>query len=122
MNTIFIPKNTPSSKNSKQITKSGFIVHSKQCQVYYKETKEEWKSGKDIFHKLIKDKEKPYRVSFKFVRDSKRKFDYVNPLQTILDQMVKYEWIEDDNMLEILPSFEPYDYDKQNPGCYIEVL
>lgn len=119
---IFISENTPSSKNSKQRTRAGFIVHSKQCQTYYKNTKQEWIDNKDVFHELIKDKEFPLRVSFKFIRKSKHKFDYPNPLQTILDQMVKYEWMEDDNADVILPSFEVYEYDKENPGCYITVL
>jgi len=65
---------------------------------------------------------KPYRISFKFVRKSKHKFDYINPAQTIQDEMVKYGWISDDNADEILPIFLEYEYDKHNPGVYINVL
>lgn len=122
MDTIFIPGNTPSSKNSKQITKSGFIVHSKQCQKYYKETNTYWKENKDKFLELVKDKPKPYKVCFKFIRDSKRRFDFINPCQTVSDLMVKYGWIDDDNMNEIIPSFEPHEVDKENAGVYITVL
>jgi hypothetical protein len=57
-----------------------------------------------------------------FVRGSRRKFDYINPAQTIQDQMVKYGWISDDNVDEVIPVFAPYQYDKENPGTYIKVL
>lgn len=89
---------------------------------YYKETKQEWEDNKDTFLKLIKRKEKPYKIEFKFVRGSKRKFDYINILQVVQDQMVKYGWLEDDNMTEMLPSFAPYEYNKEAPGVHIKVL
>jgi len=71
---------------------------------------------------MIKGKSKPYRISFKFVRKSKHKFDYINPAQTIQDQMVKYGWIDDDNADEMLPIFVKFEYNKENPGVYINVL
>ena len=36
--------------------------------------------------------------------------------------MVKNKWLEDDNCKEILPIFEPYKYDKENPGVIIRIL
>jgi hypothetical protein len=119
---IWIPGNVPSSKNSKVKTKSGFIVHSKQCQTYYKDSQMYWVDGQHDFLKMIDGADFPLRVSFKFIRGSKHKFDYVNPLQTILDQMVKYEWIEDDNADVIIPVFEQYEYSKVRPGIYIKLL
>jgi Holliday junction resolvase RusA-like endonuclease len=71
---------------------------------------------------MLEGKDKPYKVSFKFIRKSRHKFDYVNPLQTVLDLMVKYLWIEDDNADEIIPSFEPYEYNKEEPGVIIKIL
>ena len=71
---------------------------------------------------MIKGKSKPYRISFKFVRKSKHKFDYINPAQTIQDQMVKYGWIDDDNADEMLPIFVKFEYSKEEPGVYIYVL
>ena len=71
---------------------------------------------------MIENKEIPYRISFKFHRSSRRKFDYINPAQTIQDLMVKYGWIEDDNCLFMIPSFEEYEYNKENPGVTIKVL
>lgn len=89
---------------------------------YIKKTKLCYANNEEYFKKMIVDKEKPYRVSFKFIRDSRRKFDYVNPLQTVQDLMVKNNWIEDDNCDNIIPIFEPYEYDKDNPGVIIKVL
>jgi len=36
--------------------------------------------------------------------------------------MVKHEWIVDDNAENIIPVFYDYQYDKTNPGVYIEIL
>ena len=64
----------------------------------------------------------PVKVSFTFIRGSKHKFDYINPAQTTQDDMVTYDWIEDDNMENIIPVFEPYSYDKVNPGVEIKII
>lgn len=116
---IRIEGNCPSSKNSKQITRSGFIVHSKQCQVYYKLTKQEWIAGAALFKETFKNEPKPYYVGFYYVRKSKHKFDYINPNQTTLDLMVKYGWIDDDNADEIKPIFLGFHHDKDDPCTYI---
>lgn len=116
---IFIRGNVPSSKNSKVWT-GRFLVWSKTAQKYKKETKQQWEEGRDLF--LSEITEYPIRVSFEFVRGSKHKFDYVNPLQTILDLMVENGWLEDDNADVILPEFIQYSYDKNNPGVWIRIL
>ena len=36
--------------------------------------------------------------------------------------MVKHGWIEDDNMTYIIPRFEEYVYDKENPGVEIKII
>lgn len=120
-NTIFIEGNMPSSKNSKTWT-GKFLVWSKTAQRYVKDTKKQYKANASIFQQLIKDKPKPYKVGFKFIRKSKHKFDYVNPLQTCLDLMVRNGWIDDDNADEIIPIFLPYEYDKEKPGVHIKVF
>lgn len=119
--TIFIPGNVPSSKNSRVWT-GKFFIASKQTTKWRKETENDWINNKESFLKSLENKEKPYKISFKFVRESKHKFDYVNPLQTIQDEMVKHGWLEDDNSDEILPVFEPYSYSKDKPGVYITIL
>lgn len=116
---FFIPGNVPSSKNSRQWTGKYYIA-SKTTQKYRKTTQEYWINLKDEFIKNL-PKDKPYIIEFKFVRGNKHKFDYPNPLQTVLDEMVKYGWIEDDNADVILPVFLPYEYDKKNPGVLIKI-
>ena len=65
---------------------------------------------------------KPYKISFRFIRGSRHKFDYINAVQLPLDLFVKYGILEDDNADEVIPVFEPYEYDKANPGVYITIL
>lgn len=118
---VHIDGNVASSKNGKVWT-GKFLVHSKQTQAYIKESKPDYIYNKDRFLELLQDKTAPYHISFRFIRKSKHKFDYVNPLQMVLDLMVDYGYIEDDNADVIIPYFETYEYDKENPGCFITVL
>jgi len=120
MNSFFILGNVPSSKNGKRWT-GKYLIHSKTTMRYIKETKEDYLRLKKEFTKELSKHEPPYKISFKFIRNSKRKFDYVNPLQTVQDLMVKYEWIEDDNATFLLPVFEPYEYNKVKPGVLITI-
>ena len=118
---IYIPFNVPSSKNSKQWT-GKYLINSKTTREYIKNTKKFYQEEKDKFLKLTKGLEKPYTVSFYFIRDSKRKFDYINPAQTVQDLMVKNEWIEDDDIHNLIPHFTGYVVDKEKAGVIIKVL
>jgi hypothetical protein len=119
--TVFIPGNVPSSKNSKVWT-GKFLVNSKTTQKYKKATVEIFQDVAAKFRSYYDELPKPIKVNFKFIRGSKHKFDYINPLQTIQDLMVDYEWIEDDNADCLIPSFSPFEYDKANPGVLITIL
>jgi len=74
------------------------------------------------FREMIKNLPKPIVVGFRFVRDSRRKFDYINPAQTVQDLMVKFNWIDDDNADEIIPVFLPYEYNKTESGVGITIF
>ena len=89
---------------------------------YIKSTKEDWINNKEKFEELLKNKEAPYQIEFTFLRNSRRKFDYINPCQTVQDLMVKYEYIQDDNCDYIIPSFGKYEYNKEGSGVKIKVL
>lgn len=115
---IFIPGNVPSSKNSKQWT-GKMLINSKAVRKYIFNTKSYYENFKKEFKELTKDMEKPYPIYFEFIRGSRHRFDYINPAQTVQDLMVKHDWIEDDNMDNLLPYFLPYSYDKENPGVNI---
>lgn len=121
MDQIFIPGNVPSSKNNKQWT-GRFLIDSKITRQYKQATQWIYSTRAKTFHDMIKGLPKPYRVSFKFVRGSRHKFDAINAAQIVQDLMVNYEWINDDNMDEMIPVFEPYEYDPKNAGVYISVI
>lgn len=121
MKTFFIPGNVPSSKNSRVWTGRYFIA-SKATRNYEKASKSYYIELAPKFRKATESLSKPLKVAFKFVRGSRRVFDYVNPLQTVQDFMVKNDWIDDDNVNEILPVFEVYEYNKEKPGVYITIL
>ena len=123
---IFIKGNTPSSKNSKQFVtlKNGktMLLNSKTVQKYIKESKTDWILNKRNFLKMLENKEKPYRIELYFIRDSKRRFDYVNAAQIIFDLMQEYGYIEDDDSQNIIPVFKGFEVDKTKAGVEIRVL
>lgn len=119
-NTFFIPYNTPSSKNSKRWT-GKMLINSKQVMDYKKNTALFWIKFKKPFLEAIKDLEKPLKIGFYFIRDSKRKFDFVNVAQLPLDLMQEHGWIPDDCMTEVIPSFLGYEVDKEKAGVYINL-
>ena len=123
---IFIAGNTPSSKNSKQFVtlKSGktLLINSKTVQSYIRNSKSDWILNKRNFLKMLKDKEKPYKVELYFIRDSKRRFDYINAAQIIFDLMQEYGYIEDDDSTNVIPIFKGFEVDKARTGVEIKVL
>lgn len=117
----FIPFNVPSSKNGRRWT-GKYFISSKTVMNYRKNSKPYFDEYAEEFKKEFDKYETPVKIGFTFVRGTKHKFDYINPAQTIQDDMVKAGWIEDDNADFIIPVFENYTYDKNNPGVYIEIL
>lgn len=127
---IFIKGNVPSSKNSKQVFHKGnktIVIWSKTALKYLKESEEEWLQNKFIFIEELSDLLPPYKIGFHFVRGSKHSYDFVNPLQTVQDLMVKYEWIKDDNVDILIPfpliiNNNYTSYSKENPGVFISII
>lgn len=122
---LFCEGNVPSSKNGRQWTGKYFIA-SKATNRWRKDTKWWWKENKDKFVEKTKDKNLPLRIGMHFVRGSKHKYDWLNPAQTIQDEMVTYGWMEDDNTSIIVPV--PFkvngvnsSYNKEKPGVYIKI-
>ena len=89
---------------------------------YRKDTKKYYEQYAEEFKEEISKLKLPVKISFEFIRGSRHKFDYINPAQTVQDDMVKHGWIEDDNAEFIIPAFEQYTYDKENPGVIIKIL
>ncbi|MGL5231909.1 MAG: hypothetical protein ACRC7W_01075 [Fusobacteriaceae bacterium] len=124
---IYIQGNVASLKNSKQMflnKKTGkmFITSSDLVKTYKKDTSYFWLKNKSNFLKLIKDKEKPLKIGFYFIRKDKRKFDYINIAQLPLDLMQEYGWVEDDDMTNVIPVFIGYEVNKDKAGVVIRVL
>ena len=117
---IFINGNVPSSKNGKRWT-GKYLIHSKTTMRYIKESNGEYLEHTYPFKEFIERFNAPYVIHFKFYRKSRRKFDYVNPLQTVQDLMVKYDWLEDDSSDHLLPMFDTYEYNKEKPGVLITI-
>ena len=119
---MYIPGDVPSSKNSKVWT-GKHLVHSKAAGKYIAKTKSIFSNKKILlaFSKALTKTSPPYKISFTFMRGSRRKFDYVNMAQMPLDLMVKHEWIIDDNADYVIPAFKQYLYRKEHPGVIITV-
>jgi len=125
---IFIPLNTPSSKNGKQWTGS-FLTSSPATHKWRRLTKDFWTENKDKFLEMIENEpiDTPLLIGMHFVRKSRHKFDFNNVTQTIQDEMVKYGWLEDDNITKMIPlpllkNQTFFSYDKKNPGVYIKII
>lgn len=118
---VFIKGNVPSLKNSKQWT-GKYLISSKTVRDYLKLHKTHYLLYKLDWLTELNNLEKPYKIAFTFIRGSKHKFDYVNAVQLPLDIMVDIGVLDDDNADEVIPVFEPYKYDKNNPGVWIEIL
>lgn len=128
---IFIKGNTPSSKNSKRIItitnkktgkKTTRLINSEVTEKYIKNSKADWILNKNNFKKMLKGKEKPYKIELYFIRDSKRRFDYINSAQIVFDLMQTYGYIEDDDSTNIIPVFSGFEVDKTKSGVMIRVL
>ena len=123
---IFIAGNTPSSKNSKQFVtlKNGkkLLLNSKIVRKYIDKSEMDWRFNKTEFFKMLKGKEKPYKIELYFIRDSRRKFDYINAAQIIFDLMQHYGYIEDDDSQNVIPIFKGFEVDKARAGVEISVI
>ena len=130
---VFIPGNTPSSKNTKNMVfhkpdgekrDKPILLDSKTTVKYRKESKLDWMENKQTFHHLVKDSPLPLVVGFHFYRKTRREYDWINALQVIQDMMVEYGWIEDDSVSFLIPI--PFKikgsyttHNKENPGTWI---
>jgi DNA-directed RNA polymerase subunit N (RpoN/RPB10) len=138
---IFIEGNTPSLKNSKIATSRG-VFPSKTVKKYLQAlgvkkyscsrgTVENYKTKSNLFEEavvpmkeIIIKRESPHKIGLFFIRNSKRKFDWINAAQIICDLLTAHGVIEDDNMDYLIPmpiqvAGSWYTVDKERPGCII---
>ena len=108
-------KNIPSSKNGKMIVR-GHLFNNPRVQEFYKYASEKISEFSDKFKEEISENSFPIFLHVKFYRDSKRRWDFINPLETIQDMLVKNKLIPDDSVEYLIPVYEKFEYDKNNPG------
>jgi len=124
---FWIPGNVPSSKNSRMRTRTGLFIASKAVRTYRTTSSEYWFKYKDEFRSILATKSKPIILGLHFIKVSKHDWDWINPAQTIQDEMVKAGWIDDDNVHELLPTplfidGKCWGTSKIKPGVYITIL
>ena len=138
---VFVPFNTPSLKNSKVYTAKG-VFPSPSVKKYlqklgvkkysvHKGTFENYKTRPNLFEKAVgpmkgflSTRKTPYEISLFFIRNSKRKFDWINAAQIICDLLTAHGVIQDDNMDYLIPipiqvAGSWYTVDTERPGCII---
>lgn len=101
----FIGRNVPSKKNSKIITKNKRIISSKLTREYEQWIAPMMHRNFNQWQEIIKNEQFPLYVGFYFYRDSRRKWDFVNIIQTIADVMQDYLYIPDDDTKHIIPIY-----------------
>lgn len=119
----FIGRNVPSKKNSKIITKNRRIISSKLTRDYEEWIKPFIKDNSTEWFKMVNNKEYPYKVGFYFYRDSRRKWDFVNIIQTIADIMQEHNYIEDDDTKRFIPIYLGEEVtNKEKSGFKMKIL
>lgn len=134
---FWISVNTPSSKNGRMIVE-GKLIQSKHTYNWKKLTRLEWGSRHVYWNKIknymfgggqamlfqydVSTLTPPYYVEFTFHRESKRRFDLINMTQALMDEMVKNNWIPDDDSTYIVPYYGDPKYTKEKPGVEIKLL
>jgi Holliday junction resolvase RusA-like endonuclease len=125
-----------SSKNSRQSVRirgrSGKMksvpIKSKAARENCREVQSILLESKDVSTVWLKDlalkshgSSQPVRIVFKIFRRSRRRFDYVNIVQNLLDELVRAGWLVDDDADHVIPYFEPYEVDKKNPRTILHI-
>lgn len=136
---IFIPGNIPSLKNSKVLGRYPSKTVTKWLRLYgiihYDSTNKIVKEFKripkiysftEICAPIKQETNYPLHMGFHFIRGTKHKWDFHNACQVVLDLMVAYDIIPDDNVNYILPfpleiEGKYWDYSKDNPGVLIKI-
>ena len=119
---FFISGNVPSLKNGKIKTKYG-IVNSKAIKKWRALTKKTWEGYRQEFVDLAKESTTPVLfIHLTFIKSIRTLFDYYGPGETIMDEMVIHNWINDDNAYQIVPVFGKFRVDKEKAGVEIRLL
>ncbi len=120
--TIIVPGNAMSKKNSKDIIWAGGsprIVSSKAHNRWAKDALLVLKTNELVGHPW----KYPVRMSFHFVRETRRRFDYTNLMQGIEDLLQLAGIIEDDDMNHVIPGPDfSWSVDKNDPRTIVTII
>lgn len=133
---FWIPGNTASSKNSKDIgfylkksQKTGkmervhVLVDSAITKKYKTATKGYWLQNKIEFLNQTSHLPIPIHIEFTFIRDSLRAFDFINACQVVADLMKENGYFADDDTVHFVPVFNPVVYyHPETPGVLFKVI
>lgn len=118
----FIRGNVPSLKNGK-IWTGETLVSSSSTRKWQKLSKPDWQSQKESFTKAIASLgSRPYFIHLTFLFSTNNFWDFTARVETIADEMVKYQWINDDNIYEFMPVPGKPILERVNPGTIIRIL
>lgn len=114
-----------SSKNHKQLFRNRttgkiFIAKSTAALASEKTLLAELLQKKQEFSREMAGLQSPFYCIFKIYRKNRRRFDYINIVQELMDCMTKVGIICDDNADVLIPAFEPYEIDSKNPRVDIK--
>lgn len=126
---FFIPGQVPSSKNNRtpykhKNAKRAILLDNPYVKKYEGYAKQYYQALAPLFRLFIEVRglKKPYQIEFTFIRPNKKRFDYVGPLETVQDMMVKYKWIPDDKAEVMKPILADYKINKSQPGVMIRIF
>lgn len=133
---FFIPTNTASSKNSKEIgfylkknpltgknERINILTDSKVTKAYKKATAGYWLQNKVAFLNQTRNLPIPLSIEFTFIRDTLRRFDFGNAQQVVADLMAEYGWIPDDESAYFHPVFNKTTfYHNKLAGVLIRII
>jgi Holliday junction resolvase RusA-like endonuclease len=74
---------------------------------------------RETWERMCKRHALPLVLMIRLRRETKRKFDYNNLLQGLLDAMTAAGYLADDDMKNVIPIPVPWVHDKSNPGADI---
>lgn len=132
---IYIAGNVASSKNSKEIgsykkydenkvlQKHSILRNSAVTERYIITTRPQWVNNRRRFKSLSEGLKMPVKIEFTFIRDSLRRFDFVNAAQLPLDIMAEQGYIIDDESCYVIPVFnETVYYSSKYAGVLIKII
>lgn len=121
MTEFIIPGNVPSLKNGKIWTGSN-LVSSYAVKKWQKLSEKAWLEQRDSFKFLLRLLPRPYFIHLTFISKIDNAWDFTARVETIADEMTKYNWINDDNRFEFMPVPGKPSVDKINPRTIIKIL